>query len=92
MNVEMLRKVRDKTKVVDMILGTLILASGIYLVTTLSSGGEIFHPHWLEAKFTLFLAAIPLGIIGMKKENKFLAGLSLLLLIAAYILATQKPF
>ncbi len=91
MNVEMLRKVRDKTKVVDMILGTLILASGIYLIVQ-RSGDSMYHPHWLEAKILLFLAAIPLGIVGMKKENKFLAGLSLLLLLAAYLLATQKPF
>ena len=34
------------------------------------------YAHWLDPKITFALIAIPLGIVGFKKENKILVALS----------------
>jgi len=69
-NSPLLDKVRDKFKMVDMILGTLILVTGGYL---LFKGG---HPEtWMMVKVALVLAFIPLGIIGLRRENKVLTSI-----------------
>ena len=67
---------RQKTKVVDMILGTLILLTGGYLLYALQS----FEPY-LIGKLVLTLVAIPLGIISMKKENKILGLLTMAIFV-----------
>lgn len=67
---------RQKTKVVDMILGSLILITGGYLLYALQS----FEPY-LIGKLLLTLAAIPLGIISMKKENKVLGLLTMAIFV-----------
>ncbi|GAB3530901.1 hypothetical protein GCM10027443_12300 [Pontibacter brevis] len=77
---ETLDKVRSKTKVVDMILGTLILITGGYLLFLYSGG----IPTYLIVKIVLVLLAIPLGIVGIKRENKVLAVLSLLIFLYVY--------
>lgn len=82
---EALAKFRAKTKVVDMIAGTLILVTGIYLLTL----QDPIKP-WLWVKTGLVLAAIPLGIVGLTKSNKVLAGLSLFILIYVYGVAETK--
>ncbi len=83
---ETLNKVRSKTKVLDMVFGTLILLTGGYLLF-LYNGGT---PTWLIIKIVLVLAAIPLGIIGIKRENKALAGLSLFIFLYVYGVAETK--
>ena len=82
---ETLANLRAKTKIVDIIAGTLILATGIYLLT-LQDPIKL----WLWVKFGLVLAAIPLGIVGLTKSNKILAGLSLFILIYVYGVAETK--
>lgn len=82
-NIEKFRVIRNKTKVVEMIFGTAILVTGLITWNAYDWHVET----WLIIKIIMFLAAIPLGIIGMKKEKKPLAVLSLLLLIAAFLLA-----
>ena len=67
---------RQKTKVVDMILGCLILLTGGYLLYALQS-----FETYLVAKLILTLAAIPLGIISMKKENKILGLLTMAIFV-----------
>lgn len=67
---------RQKTKVVDMILGSLILITGGYLLYALQS----FEPY-LIGKLILTLVAIPLGIISMKKENKILGLLTMAIFV-----------
>lgn len=67
---------RQKTKVVDMILGSLILVTGGYLLYALQS----FEPY-LIGKLVLTLVAIPLGIISMKKENKILGLLTMAIFV-----------
>jgi mono/diheme cytochrome c family protein len=80
MNHPSLESLRAKTKVADMILGTLILATGIGLmVVTKNTEGYIL------TKLVLVLACIPAGIVAMKKSIKWLAVLVLLVFI--YVLA-----
>lgn len=75
-----LDKVRSKTKVVDMILGTLILITGGYLLFLYSGG----IPTYLIVKIVLVLLAIPLGIVGIKRENKVLTVLALFIFLYVY--------
>lgn len=82
-----LELVRNKTKVLEMIFGTLILATGGYLLSQQAT----IEP-WLITKFALFLVGIPLGIIGLKKGKKALAVIALLAFIMAYGLAEMKGF
>lgn len=82
---ETLAKARNKTKVLDMIFGTLILITGGYLLFNYSG-----VPGWLITKVVLVLIAIPIGIIGIKRENKVLAILSLVIFLYIYGVAETK--
>jgi uncharacterized membrane protein SirB2 len=73
-----LAKLRSKTKVLDMVLGTLILVTGGYL---LSIYGFLTY---LIVKIIVTLIAIPLGIIAFKKESKAMALISILLFVYVY--------
>jgi cytochrome c5 len=77
--IELLDRIRAKTKVVDIILGILVLATGIFL-TTLKQSVEPY----LWTKIILVLVSIPIGIIGLKSRNKLLAILSVILIIYVY--------
>jgi mono/diheme cytochrome c family protein len=70
---ETLNRIREKTKVVDMVLGFLILATGSYLMVALGAVGT-----YLWVKLVAVLALIPIGIIAMKRQNKALAALGLI--------------
>lgn len=85
-NLTLLDKVRSKTKILDIIFGILILAGGIYLMIVFQRF-EVY----IFLKLIMILIAIPLGIVGFKKRKKFLAVLSLLLIIGAYGIAEAKP-
>ncbi|MDX5438693.1 MAG: SirB2 family protein, partial [Pontibacter sp.] len=80
-----LAKARKSTKMLDIIFGTLILVTGGYLLFNHSD-----VPLWLITKVVLVLVAIPLGIVGIKRENKVLAVLSLLLFLYVYGVAETK--
>jgi mono/diheme cytochrome c family protein len=79
---EQLAAFRQKTKIVDMILGALLIITGVSLMVI----GKVFDLY-IWVKVLMILAVIPLGIISMKKENKMLAVLAFVLLLAAYGLA-----
>ncbi|WP_299759080.1 cytochrome c [uncultured Pontibacter sp.] len=81
-----LAKARRQTRVLDIIFGILILITGGYLL--FSYQGVL--PMWLIAKVALVLLAIPAGIIGIKRENKILSLLSLLLFLYTYGIAETK--
>ncbi len=66
---EQLARLRAKTKVVDIILGTLILITGGYLAFIYGSN----MPNWLLVKIILVFIAIPAGIVGIARSNKILA-------------------
>ena len=81
-----LHKVRSKTKALDMLFGTLILLTGGYLLFLYNGG----IPTWLILKIVLVLVAIPLGMVGIRRENKMLATLTLLLFLYVYGVAETK--
>lgn len=81
-----LDKMRSKTKVLDMIFGTLILLTGGYLLFLYNGG----IPTWLIIKIVLVLVAIPLGIVGIKRENKVLTVLALFIFLYVYGVAETK--
>lgn len=69
---KLLETIRARTKVLDSVLGGLILLTGGYL---LFKGG---HPAtWLIVKFVVVLILIPAGILALRKNNKILAVLVL---------------
>ena len=76
---ESLTRLRNKTKVLEMIFGTLILVTGGWMLVNYNG-----IPTWLITKVVLVLIAIPVGIIGLRRENKALAILTLLLFVYVY--------
>jgi len=84
---ELLTSIRDKTKIIDMILGSLIIVSGVYLMMVTGN-----HSMWINIKALIALAIIPMGIIAMKKSNKLLSIAVIVLLIAAYGIGEAKPW
>ena len=82
---EGLAKFTKVVKVPEMIISTLFLATGIYLLTQIPEIKSL-----LIIKIIAVLISIPLAIIGFKKKNKILAVLSLLLLIGAYGMAEMS--
>ena len=82
---EALDKLRNKTKIADMVLGSLILITGIYL-TAISPSIETY----LIVKIVLVIASIPLGIIAMKKLNKPMAIAALLIYVYVFVIAKTK--
>ncbi len=84
---ELLDRIRSKTKVADMILGLLIVATGIYMMT-LKSGIESY----LWIKLILVILAIPLGIVGLKRHKELLALLSVLIIVYIYGIAETQSY
>ncbi|MBN8695040.1 MAG: SirB2 family protein [Bacteroidetes bacterium] len=81
---EALAKFTKINKVPEMIISTLFLLSGIYLLT------QIGTTTLLIIKIVIVMLSIPVAIIGFKKSNKVLAVLSLVMIIAAYGLAEMN--
>ena len=89
-NVNTLDKVTRFTKVPEMILSTLFLVTGSWLLFILGAIKTL-----LIIKLVLVFASIPISVIGFKKKNKMLAVLSVLLILGAYGIseaAKKKPF
>ena len=74
-----------KTRVAEMILSVLFLATGIYLVYAGPSLSVLQY-----VKIALVFASIPLAIIGFKREKKPLAILAIVFLFLAYGLAEMN--
>ncbi|MCC9137174.1 c-type cytochrome [Pontibacter silvestris] len=82
-----LTKIRSKTNIPDIVFGTLIVITGSYLV--FQYNGSL--PTWLIVKFVLVLAAVPFGIVGIKRNDKILTVLALLTFLYVYgITETQS--
>jgi len=81
---ESLAKFTKITKVPEMIISTLFLVSGIYLLT------QIGTTTLLIIKISIVFVSIPVAIIGFKKSNKALAILSFVMIVAAYGLAEMN--
>ncbi|WP_066508346.1 cytochrome c [Rufibacter sp. DG15C] len=81
-----LNKARSSTKVLDMIFGTLVLVTGAYL--TFHFNGPL--PRWLLVKIVLVLVAIPISIVGIKRHNKVLTAVGVLIFLYVYGVAETK--
>ena len=86
----MLRKYSAATKVLEMIISFVFLVTGVWLLI-LVGGIKTMQ----IIKLVLVFLAIPLAVIGFKKEKNGLALLSLLLIIGAYgvsEMSRSKPY
>jgi uncharacterized membrane protein SirB2 len=89
-NASALEKFTKSTKVIEMIVSTLFLVTGIWLYAIL---GAIKFLHII--KLALVVVSIPLAVIGFKKKNKALALLSFVLILGVYAFAEMakgKPY
>lgn len=62
---ELVDRFRNKTKWLDIVLGSLIVVTGFYLL--------FIQPQilmWMIIKIVIVFASIPLGIIAMKRKSK----------------------
>lgn len=82
---EPLLKFTKVVKVPEMIISTLFLLTGIYMLTQIPSINTM-----LIIKLVAVFASIPLAVIGFKKRKKPLAVISFILIIAAYGLAEMS--
>lgn len=80
-----LEKFKSYTKILEMIVSTLFLITGIYLITQIPQIKTM-----LIVKLILVLASIPIAVIAYKKGNKIMALISLLFIVAAYGLAEMS--
>jgi uncharacterized membrane protein SirB2 len=84
---EMLGNYRQKLIIPEMILAILLLATGLYMWHDIGWGDMA---GWFHLKITLVVLAIPLGIVGFRKQNKILSTLSTLMLVYVFVLAFTK--
>ena len=82
-----LEKYKKVTKVPSMIISTLFLVSGIYMIAQI---GMANVGGWFHLKVTLVLVGIVLGVIGFKKNNKAMAVISTILFLYVYGLSETK--
>ena len=86
-NSSALDKYKGYTKVISMVISTVFLVSGIYLISQIGMktiGG------WFHLKLTLTIVALVLGIIGFKKKNKAMVLISAFFFVYIYFLSTTK--
>ena len=84
---EQLDKLRAKTKIADMALGSLILLTGSYLLFVVP---QVQPYHYM--KLIVALSSIPIGIIAFKKKNKVLAASLLVVFIYVFGVSKTKSF
>jgi uncharacterized membrane protein SirB2 len=82
---ETLEKFKAKTKVLEMIVSTAFLGTGIYMLFNIPEIKPM-----LVIKIGIVFASIPIAIIAYRKNNKGLAVLSLVMIIASYGLAEMS--
>lgn len=85
-----LAKYNKAMRVPHMVLATLMLGTGIFLMVRQAQGIDGIQPYvWV--KFALVLASIPLGVAGSKRGSVALTGFSFLVLAGCMALAYAKP-
>lgn len=72
-------------KVPEMIISTLFLLTGIYMLTQIPKINTL-----MIIKIIVVLASIPIAVIGFKKKNKVLAVISFIMIAGAYRLAEMS--
>ncbi|RNI25971.1 c-type cytochrome [Rufibacter latericius] len=81
-----LNRTRSSTKMLDIVLGSLMLVSGGFLA--FNYNGPL--PTWLLVKVLLVLGAIPLSIVGIKRHSKLLTAVGVLIFLYVYGVAETK--
>jgi uncharacterized membrane protein SirB2 len=90
-NQDAFRNYKAKTLPVETLAAVAFLVTGFWMLYY--RGGFGGMAVWFHIKFTLVLLAVPLGIIGFKKENKLLVLLSTIFFFFILGLAlTKDPF
>ena len=82
---EIFDKLRSKTKIADMILGSLIIITGVFLTVK----APVIETY-LIVKIVLVIASIPMGIIAMRKANKPMAIAVLAIYFYVFLIARTK--
>jgi mono/diheme cytochrome c family protein len=82
---EGLEKFKKITKIPEMVISFLFLATGLVMIFQLPSINQ-----FMIFKIVAVFASIPLAVIGFKKGNKALAALAMLLIIGSYALAEMS--
>lgn len=78
-----------KTKVVEMVVSTLFLLTGLYLAFNAPSIGV---GSWFWIKLVAVFASIPVAVIAFKRKRKLLALLAMALILYAYgVSETKSP-
>ena len=77
---------KKKTLAVETVCSVGLLIYGFWMFIFHIKSGGYASMHWLDPKIMLALIGIPLGIVGFKKENKKLVGLSLVFFLIALII------
>ena len=75
---------KKKTLLVETLFSVGFLVVGFWMLIFRIKTGS--YQHWLDPKITLALVAIPLGIVGFKKENKIMVASSLLCFFVALVI------
>jgi uncharacterized membrane protein SirB2 len=83
---EALQKVRSKTRILEIVLGSLFIITGVWLsFLSAAANGAYF---WV--KIVAILAIVPLGIIAFKREQKVLGIFTLILFAYTYGISETK--
>lgn len=77
---------KKKTILIETLFSIGFLVFGFWVFIFHIKSGAYASMHWLDPKITLAILGIPLGIVGFKKENKKLVGLSLAFFLVALII------
>ena len=82
---ETLKAYSKVTKIPEMVISTLFLLTGVWLVAETGNVSTM-----QIVKFTLVILSIPIAIVGFKKNNKAMAVTSLIFLLGAYGIAEMN--
>ncbi len=85
-NKEQFLNYKKKTILIETLFSIGFLVFGFWVFIFHIKSGAYASMHWLDPKITLAILGIPLGIVGFKKENKKLVGLSLAFFLVALII------
>lgn len=85
-NKEQFLNFKKKTILIETLFSIGFLVFGFWVFIFHIKSGAYASMHWLDPKITLAILGIPLGIVGFKKENKKLVGLSLAFFLVALII------
>lgn len=86
-NYNTLRIYRNRFMIPEIIVSVGFLVTGIWM-TFMSGFSEM--PGWFYLKLAIIVIAVPLGIVGFKREDPLLASISTLLFIYIILLAFLK--